>query len=83
MNGHAVESANHLTESGIKAAKAKAREEPAIHDIDASLLTITLSTTPRKVPEPNSIEVWDVKSCTDQYVLFLHSCGLKTPSHDR
>jgi branched-chain amino acid aminotransferase len=68
MNGHAVESANLLTESAIRAAKALAREEPAIHDLDSSLLRITLTTTPRKVPEPNSIEVWDVKSCTDQYV---------------
>ena len=78
MNGHAaVESANHLTEAGIKVAKAIAREEPAIHDLDACLLTITLSTTPRKVPEPNSTEVWDVKSCTDQYVRFLNPEALR------
>ena len=54
MNGHAVETASHLIENGVKAAKAMAKE-PEIHDLDASKLKITLTKGPgNPVPEPNS-----------------------------
>lgn len=62
MNGHAVETMSHLTDSGVKE---MAHEEDLLHDIDASKLTVTLSSTKRPVPEPNSAEVWSVKACTD------------------
>jgi hypothetical protein len=64
-NGHAVETASHLIENGVIAAKALVHEQPAIHDLDATKLKVTLTTSPRKVPEPNSAEVWDMKTCTD------------------
>ncbi len=67
MNGHVVESVNHLIEVGIDEAS-KARGKPSMHDLDASLLSITPTTTLRSVPEPNSKEVWAVKSCTDHMV---------------
>ena len=82
MNGHAVNghatsgpatgpvtTMSDLTDSGIKATKTMAREEPSIQDLDASRLTITRTTTPRKVPELNSAEVWGVKACTDHMVM--------------
>jgi branched-chain amino acid aminotransferase len=64
-NGHAVETASHLIENGVTAAKAVVREQPAIHDLDASKLTVTLTKSPGKVPEPNSAEIWDMRTCTD------------------
>jgi branched-chain amino acid aminotransferase len=67
MNGHAAETVNHLTETGVDAANA-AIANPAMHDIDASLLKITKTSTLRTVPEPNSAEVWASKSCTDHMV---------------
>lgn len=68
MNGHAVESGSHLTEVGMKALKATALSEPAIQELDASKLTITPATAPRKVPEVNSQEIFDMKTCTDHMV---------------
>jgi branched-chain amino acid aminotransferase len=68
MNGHPVQSMSDLMESGIKEVEAHAREEPAIHDLDASKLHITHTTTPRQVPKLNSEEVWSVKACTDHMV---------------
>lgn len=68
MNGVAVQSMSDRMESGIKEMEAHARDEPAIHDLDASKLTITHTTTPRPVPELNSKEVWGVKACTDHMV---------------
>ncbi|KAE8444991.1 hypothetical protein EG329_013997 [Mollisiaceae sp. DMI_Dod_QoI] len=65
MNGHAVESGSHLTQAGIAAAKTVALEQPTIKELDASKLTITRATTPRDVPEVNSKEVFDMKTCTD------------------
>ncbi len=67
MNGHAVETVNHLTNTGVEAANAVA-SKPTTHDLDASLLTITKTTSLRTVPEPNSAEVWASKSCTDHMV---------------
>lgn len=65
MNGHAVESGNHLTENGVKAANALTHDEPAMKDLDVSKLTIQKTTSPREVPELNSKEVWAMKTCTD------------------
>jgi branched-chain amino acid aminotransferase len=75
VNGHAVETASHLVENGIHAAKAMIQEQPAIHDLDASKLTVTLTKTPGKVPEPNSEEIWDMKTCTDhsEYLSIFHT----------
>ncbi|PSS27843.1 hypothetical protein M430DRAFT_113023 [Amorphotheca resinae ATCC 22711] len=39
-----------------------------LHDLDASQLRITPTTSLRTVPEPDSAEVWGVKSCTDHMV---------------
>ncbi|KAH7417282.1 aminotransferase [Cadophora sp. MPI-SDFR-AT-0126] len=69
MNGHAVESLTHLTVSGIDAAKKTIQEEPAIKDLDASKLTVTKTSSPREIPEVNSHEVWDMKTCTDHMVM--------------
>jgi len=63
-----VQSATELMISGINGATAHAKQEPAILDLDASKLRITRTTTPRKVPEPNSAEVWSYKACTDHMV---------------
>lgn len=68
MNGHAVQSMSSLRESGINDLKKGIQEDPAIQDLEASKLTITHTTTPRKVPELNSEEVWSVKACTDHMV---------------
>jgi len=68
MNGHAVETMSHLTDSGVREV---AHEEESLHDIDASKLTVTLTTTERPVPAPNSAEVWGVKACTDHSELFV------------
>jgi branched-chain amino acid aminotransferase len=68
MNGHAVESGSHLTQTGIESAKAIALSTPQIHELDASKLTISPATSPREVPEPNSKEVFDMKTCTDHMV---------------
>lgn len=63
-----VQLSTDLLTSGINAAKAHAKEEPAIKELDASKLVITRTTTPRKVPELNSAEVWGVKACSDHMV---------------
>lgn len=62
-----AETVNHLTEVGVSVANASL-EKPSIHDLDASLLKITKTEKLRPVPEPNSAEVWAVKSCTDHMV---------------
>jgi len=67
-NGH-VQSMSELTESGIKHAEAHAREISQIKELDASKLTITQTTTPRKVPNLDSKEVWSFKECTDHQVM--------------
>jgi branched-chain amino acid aminotransferase len=68
MNGHAVETASHLIQNGVNAAKALVHE-PEMHDLDVSKLTVSLTKSPGKVPEPDSLEIWDMKTCTD------HSTG--------
>ena len=65
MGAQAVETIDHLTEVGIKLAEATLQSEPALKDLDASKLTITRTDAPRKVPEPGSAEVWNMKTCTD------------------
>lgn len=67
MNGHAVETVEHLLENGVNAAKSLVHE-PQMHDLDASKLTVTLTKSPGKVPEPDSLEIWDMKTCTDHMV---------------
>lgn len=64
VNGHAVETDDHLFENGVQAAKDFV-QKPAIQDLDASKLTITLTKNPGKVPEPNSAEVWAMKTAMD------------------
>ena len=56
MNGHAVESLTHLTDSGIDAAKKTVHDEPAMKELDASKLTIAKTSSPREIPEVNSHE---------------------------
>lgn len=65
MSDHPVETIDHLTEVGVKVAEATLHEEPAIKDLDISKLTVTRTESPRNVPEPNSDEVWNMKTCTD------------------
>ncbi|CAL3964247.1 hypothetical protein PZA11_001654 [Diplocarpon coronariae] len=65
MSGHTVESLSHLTDSGVDAAKHAAEVEPAWKELDASKLTITKTSSPKDIPEVNSQEVWDMKTCTD------------------
>lgn len=80
MNGHAVETVDHLTEIGVESVEAIAHDVPEIKDLDASKLTITRTTKPGKVPELDSKEVWAMKTCTDHSV-FLPSfppCGQRT-----
>ncbi|KAG4432400.1 hypothetical protein IFR05_012110 [Cadophora sp. M221] len=69
MNGHAVESLTHLTDSGIDAANKMVQDEPALKELDASKLTVTRTLSPREIPEVNSNEVWDMKTCTDHMVM--------------
>ena len=64
-----VQSFSELTASGIKHAEAHSHEIPAIQGLDASKLTITHTTAPRKVPELDSKEVWTFKECTDHQVM--------------
>jgi len=64
VNGHSVETDDHLFENGVKAAN-EFVQKPAIHDLDASKLTVTLTKNPGKVPEPNSEEVWAMKTAMD------------------
>ena len=68
MNGHAVQSMGDLMEPSINGLKSRIQEDLAIHDLDASKLTVTHTNTPREVPEPNSKEVWSAKACTDHMV---------------
>lgn len=75
MNRHAVESGSHLTQAGIEAAKTVAHEEPAIKELDASKLKVTRATTLREVPEVNSKEVFDMKTCTDHMVKVTWTSG--------
>lgn len=63
-----VETSSELMTSGINGAKAYAQYEPALQDLDSSKIHITRTTTPRKVPEINSAEVWSSKHCTDHMV---------------
>jgi branched-chain amino acid aminotransferase len=67
MNGHAVETASHLIANGINAAKAQVHE-PEMHDLDVSKLMVTLTKSPGKVPEPDSPEIWDMKTATDHSI---------------
>ncbi|KAL2065028.1 hypothetical protein VTL71DRAFT_4168 [Oculimacula yallundae] len=69
MSGHVVESLTHLTDSGIEAANKTVQDEPALKELDASKITITRTTTPREIPEVNSNEVWDMKTCTDHMAM--------------
>lgn len=64
INGHAVETASHLFENGVQAAK-EVQEGPKMQDLDASKLSVTITKSPGKVPEPDSREVWDMKTSTD------------------
>lgn len=64
-----IQSISELTVSGIKHAEAHAKAIPAIKELDASKLTITRTTAPRKVPELDSKEVWSFKECTDHQVM--------------
>lgn len=75
MNGHAVESGSHLTQAGIEAAKTIAHEVTAIKELDASKVKITRATAPRDVPEVNSKEVFDMKTCTDHMVKVTWTSG--------
>jgi branched-chain amino acid aminotransferase len=59
-----VETMSHLMESHIK----DSSSAPQLKDLDASHVTITKTSTLRPVPEPNSKEVWAVKSCTDHMI---------------
>ena len=77
MNGTKVETVNHLTENGVRSAEAMARNEPAVHELDASKLTVTRTTTPGNVPELDSKEVWEMKTCTDHSMSLL-SCSAIT-----
>ncbi|KAJ5032800.1 uncharacterized protein L3040_009392 [Drepanopeziza brunnea f. sp. 'multigermtubi'] len=69
MSGHAVESVNHLTDSGVAAAKERAEVEPTLKELDVSQLTVTKTTAPREVPEVNSDAVWGMKTCTDHMLM--------------
>ena len=69
MSDHKVETIDHLTEVGVKVAETVLHDEPKIKDLDVSKLIITRTETPRKVPEPNSDEVWNMKTCTDHSML--------------
>jgi hypothetical protein len=62
-------SMNELTQSGIERAEAHAQNAPEIKGLDASKLTIFHTTTPRKVPDLDSKEVWSFKECTDHQVM--------------
>jgi hypothetical protein len=77
-NGHAVEIASLLIENGVTAAKTRLHEQPEIHDLDASKLKVTRTNSPRKVPEPNSAEIWDMKTCTDHSEYFERNSCLIT-----
>lgn len=63
-----IQSSNELIAAGIEDSIAHAKQDSSIQELDASKLRITKTTTLRKVPEPDSVEVWDVKSCTDHMV---------------
>jgi branched-chain amino acid aminotransferase len=63
-NGHAVETASHLFENGVRAAK-EVQEGSKMQDLDASKLSVTITKSPGKVPELNSPEVWEMKTSTD------------------
>ncbi|CZS94750.1 hypothetical protein WAI453_013426 [Rhynchosporium graminicola] len=69
MSGNAVESLVNLTDAGIEAANQAVRDEPAVKELDASKVTLTRTESPRKVPEANSEEVWDMKTCTDHMLM--------------
>lgn len=66
-----METIDHLTEVGVKVAETTLQEEPAIKNLDTSKLTVTRNETPKKVPEPNSDEVWNMKTCTDHSMFAL------------
>ncbi|KAH7364316.1 aminotransferase [Rhexocercosporidium sp. MPI-PUGE-AT-0058] len=82
MNVHEVETLTHLTDTGIEAANKIVLEEPAIKELEASKLSITRTLSPREVPEVNSNEVWDMKTCTDHMVMatWTSSAGWHAPS---
>lgn len=71
MNGHTVETINHLTEVGVKTAETMIQDELALKDLNVSGLTITRTKAPRKVPKVNSKEVWGMKTCTDHSTLSI------------
>jgi hypothetical protein len=48
MNGHTVETADHLTKTGV--ANQAATQTKSLHDLNASLLKVTKSTITRPVP---------------------------------
>ena len=62
---HNVALISELTASGIKHTQSEAQNEQSIHELDASKLSITKTTSLRTVPELNSKEVWSFKECTD------------------
>ncbi|WPG98378.1 branched-chain amino acid aminotransferase II [Acrodontium crateriforme] len=57
--------ASGLTQAGIKHAHPPSKSEAPL---DASRMKVTLTQTPRQVPEPNSPEVMAQKTCTDHMV---------------
>jgi branched-chain amino acid aminotransferase len=69
-NGHVVETASHLFDNGVQAAK-EVQEGPKMQDLDVSKLSVTITKSPGKVPEPDSVEMYDMKTCTDHSMGFL------------
>lgn len=74
--------ASSLTAAGIK------HQQPATNGhgsdlapLDASRLTVQLTTSPRTVPEPNSPEVFAQKTCTDHMVTarWTEAAGWEAP----
>ena len=59
---------SELIQAGVTSSETSAAKEPALKNLDASLLRINRTTTPRKVPEPNSNEVWSQRSCADHMI---------------
>jgi branched-chain amino acid aminotransferase len=70
-NGHAVETAAHLFENGINAAK-EVQEGSKMQDLDASKLSVTITKSPGKVPEQDSVEVHEMRTCTDHSTSISH-----------
>lgn len=65
MAAGTVLSMSDLIQAGVDDLKTETKADPNLHDLDASKLRTTLSTSPREVPELNSEGVWGVKQCSD------------------